>query len=73
MLQNSDPDPEDGFPPLNKEHVEYRWQHLVRQKTGEQRHKPLRSKVVSCHLDATQVLAELRHVELDQLSHLEVL
>jgi len=73
LLQDSDPNPKNGFPTLNKEHVKNRRQHFVGQETSEQRHEPLRSKIVSCHLDAAQVLAKLGHVELDKLGHLKVL
>ena len=71
--QEGHPDAEDSLPALEEEHVEDRSDQAVRQEAGEDCHEPLGGKIVWCQLNIAHVLEEPRHVELDQLSDLEVL
>ena len=61
-----------GAPALQQKHIENGRHQAVGQETGKDRHEPLWSEVVRRHLNLSQVLEEVRHVELYQLGYLEV-
>lgn len=73
LSQEGDADAEDRPPAVHQEHVEDARQLVVGEEAGEHGHNPFRGEIVRGQLDLAEVGEKLRHMEFDELGHLEIL